>query len=144
MTRVTTGDSIPARKQEACMKQIFTTDKAPRPKGPYSQAVLHNGLIYVSGMGPVDAQTDRIIRGTIEEETKAALENVKIILEHAGSGMKDVLKVSCFLSDMNDFERFNNVYKNYFSSEPPARTTIQAGRLPMDIKVEIDCIAAME
>ena len=124
-------------------KKIFYSDKAPKPKGPYSQAVIHNGLLYISGQIPIDPKTGAIVRGTIEEETETTLNNIKNIVEDAGAGMKDVLKVTCCLADMDDFERFNNVYREYFKDEPPARTTLQAGRLPLDISIEIDAIVAL-
>ncbi|MFV1977203.1 MAG: RidA family protein [Candidatus Scalindua sp.] len=124
-------------------KKIFYSDKVPKPKGPYSQAVIHNGLLYISGQVPVDPETGLIIRGTIEEETGAVLNNVRIIVEEAGAGMKDVLKVTCYLADLDDFDRFNNVYKEYFRQDPPARTTLQAGRLPLNVKVGVDAIVAL-
>jgi len=125
-------------------KKIFSSDKTPKPKGPYSQAVIHNGLLYISGQIPIDAETGLMVRGTIEEETDAVLNNIKIIVEEAGARMEDVLKVTCYLSDLDDFERFNNVYKEYFKHDPPARTTIQAGKLPLDVQVEIDAIVAIK
>lgn len=124
-------------------KKIFCTDKAPRPKGPYSQAVIHNELLYISGQIPLNPETGLIIRGTIEEETDAVLNNTKIIIEEAGASMEDVLKVTCYLADLDDFERFNSLYKRYFLQNPPARTTLQAGKLPFDVQVEIDAIVAL-
>jgi 2-iminobutanoate/2-iminopropanoate deaminase len=121
-------------------RQAFHTDRAPQPKGPYSQAIIHNGLLYVSGQGPVQPATGAIVRGTIEEEARATLSNLKTIIEEAGYSLKGVLKVTCYLSNMDYFDRFNEVYVEYFPDAPPARTTIEAGRLPMDIKVEIDAI----
>ena len=121
-------------------RKAFHSDKAPQPKGPYSQAIIHNGLLYISGQGPVEPGTGNIVRGTIEEEARATLNNVKTIIEEAGYAMEGVLKVSCYLSNMDDFDRFNRVYSEFFPDAPPARTTIEAGRLPMDIKVEIDAI----
>ncbi len=125
-------------------KKIFYSDKAPRPKGPYSQAVIHNGLLYISGQVPIDPETGLIIRGTIEKETDVVLNNIKIVVEEAGSSMSDVLKVTCYLADLGDFERFNNVYKKYFLQNPPARTTIQVGKLPLNARVEIDAVVAIE
>jgi len=122
-------------------KQTFRTYKAPQPKGPYSQAIIHNGILYVSGQVPLDPATGSILRGTIEEEARATLNNLKTIIEEAGYTLEGVLKVNCYLSNLDDFDRFNDVYRQYFPELPPARTTIQAGRLPMDIKVEIDAIA---
>jgi 2-iminobutanoate/2-iminopropanoate deaminase len=124
-------------------KKIFSSERAPKPKGPYSQAVIYNGLLYVSGQIPVDFETGMMVRGTIEDETHAVLNNIKIIVEDAGVGMCDVLKLTCYLADMDDFQRFNSVYREYFDLEPPARSTIQAGRLPLDVNVEIDAIVAL-
>lgn len=124
-------------------KKIFYTENAPTPRGPYSQAVIHNGLLYISGQGPVDPETGTILRGTIEEETEITLNNIKTIIEEAGASLKDAIKVTCYLADMDDFGRFNEVYKKYFTDEPPARSTIQAGRLPMDIQIEMDAIVAL-
>ncbi|MEW6714160.1 MAG: RidA family protein [Nitrospirota bacterium] len=123
-------------------KEIFHTDKSPEPKGPYSQAVIHNGVMYLSGQIPLGSD-GTLVRGTIEEETAAALENMKILVEEAGAGLEDVLKVTCYLADMEDFKRFNDVYRNYFPENPPARTTIQAGRLPLDVQIEINAIVAL-
>lgn len=124
-------------------KKVFSSARAPKPKGPYSQAVIHNGLLYISGQIPLDFETGLIIRGTIEDETDAVLKNIQIIVEDAGATMKDVLRTTCFLADIDDFQRFNSVFRKYFSDEPPARSTIQAGRLPMDVDVEIDAIVAL-
>jgi 2-iminobutanoate/2-iminopropanoate deaminase len=124
-------------------KKIFYSKKAPMPKGPYSQAVSHNGVLYISGQVPVDLESGLMVRGTIEEETETVLSNIKRIVEEAGAGMEDVLKVTCYLSDLNDFERFNTVFKSYFSHDPPARSTIQAGGLPMNVQVELDAIVAL-
>ena len=124
-------------------KQIFFSEKAPKPKGPYSQAVIHNGLLYLSGQVPVDTVTGLMVRGTLEEETETVLNNLKIIAEEAGAGMEDVLKVSCYLADIKDYAMFNNVYQKFFIENPPARTVIQAGKLPMDVQIEIDAIVAL-
>lgn len=121
-------------------RQVFHSDKAPQPKGPYSQAIIHNELLYVSGQGPVEPATGSIVWGTIEEEARTTLNNLKTIIEEAEYTLEGVLKVTCYLSNMDDFDRFNKVYSEYFPDAPPARTTIQAGRLPMDTKVEIDAI----
>ena len=123
-------------------KEIFYTYKAPEPKGPYSQAVIHNGVMYLSGQIPL-VPAGVPVRGTIEEETAAVLENIKIIVEEAGARLEDVLKVTVYLADMEDFKRFNDVYKNYFPENPPARTSIQAGKLPLDVQIEIDAIVAL-
>jgi len=121
-------------------RQAFNSEKAPKPKGPYSQAIIHDRVLYVSGQGPVDPATGTIVRGAIEEETRATLDNLKTIIEEAGYALEGVLKTTCYLSNMDDFNRFNKVYSEYFPQRPPARTTIEAGRLPMDIMVEVDAI----
>ena len=124
-------------------KKIFYTDRAPEPKGPYSQAVIYNGLLYISGQVPIDPKKGELLRGTIEEETQVVLNNIKTIVEEAGARMNDVLKVTCYLGDMADFGRFNNIYKTFFPQDPPARTALQAGRLPLDVQVEVDAIVAL-
>ena len=124
-------------------KKIFFSDKLPMPKGHYSQAVIHNNLLYISGQIPIDTATGLIIRGSIEEEAKTVLDNIQMIVEEAGAHMKDVLKVTCYLADLDDFERFNRVYKEYFREDPPARTSVQAGRLPSGVQLEIDAIVAL-
>ncbi len=124
-------------------KKIFLTEKAPKPIGPYSQAVIHKGLMYISGQIPIDAESGEIIRGTIEDETEAALKNIMAIVEGAGATMEDVLRVSCYVADMEDFPRFNAVYAKYFATNPPARSTFQAARLPLDVQIELDAIVAL-
>jgi 2-iminobutanoate/2-iminopropanoate deaminase len=123
------------------MKEIIPTTKAPAPVGPYSAVVAYGDLIFVSGQGPVNPQTCALVSGTVQEEARQVLENIKNILEDVGSSLDNVLKVNAYLSDMENFFRFNEVYQEYFPSNPPARTCIQAGRLPFDIKVEIEVIA---
>jgi 2-iminobutanoate/2-iminopropanoate deaminase len=124
-------------------KRVFHTDKAAVTGGPYSQAIIHNGLIYVSGQGAVDPQSDEIRLGTIEEEARLALENIRIILEEAGSGLEKVLKVTVYLLHMEEFSRFNEVYITYFKEKRPARVCIQAGKLPFETRVEVDAIASI-
>jgi len=122
-------------------KKAFQTDKAAVTGGPYSQAIIHNDLIYLSGQGPVDPQTNQVFLGTIEEETEVTLENIRIILEEAGSSLNKVLQVTAYLLTMKEYNRFNEVYKRYFTADPPARTCVQAGKLPFGIRVEVDAIA---
>jgi len=122
-------------------KKAFQTDKAAVLGGPYSQAIIYNGLIYISGQGPIDPQTNQAMPGTIEEESELALENIRIILEEAGSSLNKVLQVTVYLVDMGEYGRLNEVYQRYFQADPPARTCIQAGKLPFGIRVEIDAIA---
>lgn len=99
--------------------------------------------MYLSGQIPIDPATSQLVRGTIEEETKAVLENIKLLSEEAGAGLGHIIKVTCYLADMEDFARFNEVYKKYFPEDPPARTTIQAAKLPLDVQIEIDAIVAL-
>jgi 2-iminobutanoate/2-iminopropanoate deaminase len=124
-------------------KNCFKTDKAAVTGGPYSQAIIHQGLIYVSGQGPLDPQTNTVKLGTIEEESELTLKNLRIILEEAGSSLDRVLKITVFLLDMEEYGRFNEVYKRYFQKDLPARTCIQAGGLPMGFRVEVDAIASI-
>jgi 2-iminobutanoate/2-iminopropanoate deaminase len=128
---------------EIMAKQVFHTDKAPKPKGPYSLAVIHNGILYISGQMPIDAASGSVIRGTIEEETRLTLSNIKTIVEEYGCQMADVIKVTCYLLDMSDFDAFNRIYAEYFPDSPPARTTIQVAGLPAGVKIEIDAIVSI-
>ena len=122
-------------------KKVFQTDKAAVTGGPYAQAIIHNGLIYVSGQGAVDPETNEIKLGTVEEEAELALRNLKTILEEAGSSLKNALKVTVYLLDMEEFARFNGVYRKHFGEHLPARTCIQAACLPFETRVEIDAVA---
>jgi 2-iminobutanoate/2-iminopropanoate deaminase len=122
-------------------KEIVRTEGAPAPIGPYSQATRLGNLVFVAGQGPVDPATKALAASDIQGQTRQTLKNVQAILEAAGSGLAHVLKTTCYLRDMNEFQQFNQVYAEFFASEPPARTTIQAARLPMDISVEVEVIA---
>ena len=124
-------------------RKAILTSKAPQPRGPYSQAIIHNGILYISGQRPIDPVTNKLINGTMEQETVRTLENIKAIIVEAGGKLEDILKLTCYLADINDFSAFNNAYKNYFVKEPPARTTIQAAKLPADMKLEIEAIVAI-
>jgi 2-iminobutanoate/2-iminopropanoate deaminase len=126
------------------MKQVVHTTDAPQPLGPYSQAVIHNGILYVAGQGPVDPAAGKVVQGTIQEEARQALSNLKAIIEAAGFSLQGVLKTTCFLADMEDFAGFNQVYAEFFTESQPARTTVQAARLPSDIKVEIEAIVGSD
>ncbi len=123
------------------MKKIIATDTAPKAIGPYSQAVVYNGLAYLSGQIPLDPATGQLVEGGIEEQTVRVIENVKAVLAACGSSLDKVLKTSVFVKDMGEFAKMNEVYTRYFSENPPARSTVEAARLPRDVRVEIDCIA---
>lgn len=123
------------------MKEIVATDRGPKAIGPYSQAVKANGFVFVSGQIAIDPQTQQIVPGDIAQQTTRVMENLKGIVEAAGSSMGHVVKTSVFLADMNDFAAMNEVYGRYFASAPPARATVQVSRLPKDVRVEIELIA---
>ena len=126
------------------MKQIVSTGQAPRAIGPYSQAVIFGNLVWLSGQIPLDPVTNQVVEGDVAVQTERVLENLKAVLEAAGSGLGKVLKTTVFLKDMGDFPRMNEVYGRYFAQDPPARATVEAARLPRDVKVEIEAIAAVE
>jgi 2-iminobutanoate/2-iminopropanoate deaminase len=126
---------------EKTLKKIISTESAPKAIGTYSQAVEYGGLIYCSGQIPLDPATGQMAEGGVAEQTVQVLENLKAVLEAAGSGLDCVLKTTCFLKDMGEFAAMNEVYARYFSTAPPARATVEAARLPRDVRVEIECIA---
>ena len=123
------------------MKRTVATDDAPKAIGPYSQAIVHNGLAYLSGQIPLDPATGQLVEGDIAAQTTRVLENLKAVLEACGSGLASVLKTTVYLKDMGEFARMNEVYGKYFPANPPARSTVEAARLPRDARVEIDAIA---
>ena len=123
------------------MRDIVLTDHGPKPIGPYSQAIRANGFLYVSGQVALDPKTGQLVGADIRQQTERTLENVKGILEAAGSNLHHVVKTTVFLKDMNDFAAMNEVYGKYFPSAPPARSTVQVARLPKDALVEIEVIA---
>ena len=123
------------------MKQPIATEKAPKAIGPYSQAIAHNGVVYVSGQIPLDPATGKVVDGDIAAQTERVLENLKAVLEASGSSLSQVLKTTVFLKNMADFPKMNEVYGRYFVETPPARSTVEVARLPRDVQVEIDCIA---
>jgi len=123
-------------------KQAVRPSRGPKPVGPYSPAIVYGDFVFVSGQGPGNPDTGKIEKGDVASEMKIVMENLRLLLEAAGSGLDRVLKTTVFLADMDDFARMNDIYKTYFSEPYPARTTIQAARLPMGINVEIEAIAA--
>jgi 2-iminobutanoate/2-iminopropanoate deaminase len=124
----------------SAQKQVIRTDKAPIPQVPISQAIKANGMIYCSGFVPSDPATGQLVVGDIEVQTARALENLKAVLEAAGSSLERTVKTTVFLADRNDFAAMNRAYARYFPTAPPARSTVEA-RLMIDAKVEIELVA---
>lgn len=125
------------------MKEIIGTERAPKAIGPYSQAVKAGGFLFLSGQIPLDPKTMEVVPGCVMCQTKQALENVKGILESQGLDFSDVVKVTVFIKDMNDFGKVNEVYAKYFSENPPARSCVEVGRLPKDVLVEVEATAIL-
>src|SRR6202162_4331786 len=123
--------------------KIISTPHAPAAIGPYSQAVVSNGFAFLSGQIPLDPATGQLIEGEIAAQTQRVLENLKAVLESCGSSLDKVVKTTVYLTDMREFARMNEVYARYFPANPPARATVEAARLPRDVRVEIDCIATV-
>lgn len=123
------------------MRKIISTKDAPQAIGPYSQAIKANGFIFTSGQIAIDPSTQQVVAGDVAAQTERVLKNLSEILEAAGSGLGKVVRSTVFLKDMNDFAAMNQVYGKYFSSTPPARSTVEVARLPKDVLVEIDVIA---
>src|SRR6202162_4115975 len=123
--------------------KIISTPHAPAAIGPYSQAVVSNGFAFLSGQIPLDPSTGQLIEGDIAAQTQRVLENLKAVLEACGSSLDKVVKTTVYLKDMGEFARMNDVYARYFPQNPPARATLEAARLPRDVRVEIDCIATV-
>ncbi len=124
------------------MRDVVLTDKGPKPIGPYSQAIRANGFLYVSGQVALDPKTGEFVGTDIQQQTERTLQNVKGILEAAGSNMHHVVKTTVFLKDINDFSAMNEVYAKFFTLAPPARSTVEVARLPKDALVEIEVIAS--
>ena len=123
------------------MKDVISTDKGPKAIGPYSQAIRANGFVFVSGQVAFDPATGQLVDGDASKQTARVLENLRAILESAGSSLEKAVKATVFLKDMHDFAAMNEVYSRYFPHHPPARSTVEAARLPRDVFVEIDLIA---
>ncbi len=126
------------------MKEIFTTKYAPDPVGPYNQATAYNNTLYVSGQIAIDPSTGELVTGDIEAETRRVMENLKAILENAGTTFENVLKCSVFVSDMHNYSRINAVYAEYFNDDTaPARELVEVANLPKFVNIEISLIAAL-
>lgn len=124
------------------MNKVIHTEKAPAALGPYSQAIEANGMLFVSGQIPFVPETMTLVSDDVKDQTRQSLENVKAIVEAAGYSMKDVVKAGVFIKDMNDFAAINEVYAQYLGDVKPARACVEVARLPKDVKVEIEVVAA--
>ena len=123
------------------MKKVISTPKAPAAIGPYSQAIVTGNLLFASGQIPIDPATGNIVEADITVQATQVFENIKAVLEEAGTSLDKVVKTTCFLSDMGNFAKVNEVYTKYFTKEPPARSAVEVARLPKDVMVEIEVIA---
>jgi 2-iminobutanoate/2-iminopropanoate deaminase len=123
------------------VKEVISTNRGPKAIGPYSQAIRANGFLFVSGQIALDPSTQQLAAEDIKGQTERVLENLKGILEAAGSSLDRVVRTTVFLADMGEFAAMNEIYARYFAAQPPARSTVQAARLPRDVRVEIDAIA---
>jgi 2-iminobutanoate/2-iminopropanoate deaminase len=123
------------------MKETVHTDGAPKAIGPYSQAIRANGMVYASGQIPLDPATGQLVEGDIGRQTERVLNNLKAVLEAAGSSLENVVRTTVYLSDLGDFAEMNAAYGSFFTEAPPARSTVQVSRLPRDARIEVDVIA---
>ena len=123
------------------MKKIVQTEGAPQAIGPYSQAVVSQGFAFLSGQIPLDPATGQLVEGDIAVQTERVLENLKAVLAACGSSLSAVVKTTVYLKNLGEFAPMNEVYGRYFPENPPARATVEAARLPRDVRVEIDCVA---
>ena len=122
------------------MKRIVNTEAAPAAVGPYSQAVITNGLVFTAGQIALHPD-GHLIEGDVQIQTRQVLDNLTAVLEAAGSGLDRVVKCTVFMADMNDFAAMNEIYSSYFAGDPPARSAVEVARLPRDVRVEIECVA---
>ena len=125
------------------MEEIHT-DRAPSAIGPFSQGIKDDGRVYVSGQGPVDPETGDVVSEDVGEQTAQTIENIAAVLEAAGTSLDDVLKANVYVTDMDDYEAVNDIYAEYMSEPYPARAAVEVSRLPIDIAVEIEVVAAVE
>jgi 2-iminobutanoate/2-iminopropanoate deaminase len=123
------------------VRDVISTQNAPRAIGPYSQAIRANGFVFVSGQVAFDPKSGYLVEGGVIQQTVRVLENLKAVLEAAGTSMENVVKTTVYLKSMQDFGKMNEIYGRYFSANPPARSTVEVARLPRDVRVEIDVIA---
>jgi 2-iminobutanoate/2-iminopropanoate deaminase len=125
------------------MIEAVASEHAPKAIGPYSQGIKANGLVFVSGQVALDPRTQQLVQGDVAIETERVLENLKAVVEAAGSSLARTVKTTVYLADLGDFAKMNEVYARYFGERPPARATVQVARLPRDARVEIDLIALL-
>lgn len=123
------------------MKKIIETSQAPKAIGPYSQAIEINGMVFTSGQIPVNPSTGEVVQGNIAEQARQVFKNLEAVLAAAGCNLANVVKTTCFLKSMNDFAAMNEVYSGFFTSDYPARSTVEVARLPKDVLIEIEAIA---
>jgi 2-iminobutanoate/2-iminopropanoate deaminase len=124
------------------MKRVIFTELAPKPVGPYSQAIEANGMLFIAGQVPLNPATSKVVEGGIREQTQQVLENIGAILDAAGYDFSHVVKTTCLLNSMSDFQAMNEVYARFFEIDPPARVTYAVKELPLNVLVEIEMIAA--
>jgi 2-iminobutanoate/2-iminopropanoate deaminase len=122
-------------------KKVVQTDKAPKAIGPYSQAIQAGDFLFLSGQVPLDPKTGELVKGDIRQQTEQVLENIKGVLRSQNLGMEDVVKVTIFLKNIENFNQVNEIYSTYFPASPPARSTLEVARLPRDAEIEIEAIA---
>jgi len=125
-------------------KQVISTGNAPAAVGAYSQGIIANGFVYTAGQIPLIPGTSDLREGGIEAQTRQVMNNIKGVLEGAGSSLESVVKTTVFLADINDFAAFNAIYAEFFPEDPPARTTVQAGGLPIGALIEVEAVALLQ
>ncbi|MGN0394892.1 MAG: RidA family protein [Coprococcus sp.] len=126
------------------MKKVISTDKAPAAIGPYSQAIEVNGMLFTSGVIPIDPATNQLVEGDIKVQAEQAIGNLRNLLEAAGSSCDDVIKTTVFIKNMDDFGTVNEIYKSFFEKDCPARSCVEVARLPKDVLIEIEAIAVVK
>lgn len=127
-----------------CAKRIVSTSRAPQNDAPYSQGVLSDGLLFIAGQGPRDPDSMDLVTESVAAQTEQTIENIQAIVKESGGSLRDVVKTTVYLSDMDNYDALNDIYGEYFDEDPPARVCIEAGRLPNDIDVEIEAIARIK
>jgi 2-iminobutanoate/2-iminopropanoate deaminase len=125
-------------------RRVISTDEAPAAVGAYSQAIAGEGLVFCSGQVPLDPASGELIEGSVAEQTRRCMQSLSAVLDAAGSSLKGVVKVTAYLTDMADFQEFNDVYSEFFASDPPARATVGVAALPKGASVEVECIAQVD